>query len=74
MKKACLTFSDDYSKKSLDAMVPESQEEMKGVEVKISSDTSRIEIDAQDTITLRAALNSYLRWLNVSKEITDKYE
>ncbi|MEF8873902.1 MAG: KEOPS complex subunit Pcc1 [Candidatus Thermoplasmatota archaeon] len=74
MKRAYIPLSETYSKKALEALRPEAEEGMNGVEVDISLDTSEIEIDAEDSGDLRAALNSYLRWLNISKEITDEYE
>ncbi len=74
MKKAYLAFSENYSKNALKALEPEAKEGMNGVQVEISLENSEIEVSSEDTSDLRAALNSYLRWLNISKEITDGYE
>ncbi|MFP4608090.1 MAG: KEOPS complex subunit Pcc1 [Candidatus Natronoplasma sp.] len=74
MKKARLALPKNYSKNTLKALIPEADEGMKGVEIDISFDPYEIRIDAEDSGALRAALNSYLRWLHISKEITAEYE
>ncbi len=72
-KRADLALSNLHSKKALEALIPEAEEGMKGVEVDISFDPPKIAIDAEDTSALRAALNSYLRWFKISEEITTEY-
>jgi KEOPS complex subunit Pcc1 len=49
---------------------PETQREIPRSVVKISEDDSfvHIEIAAQDTSSLRAALNSYLRWMKITED------
>jgi KEOPS complex subunit Pcc1 len=39
------------------------------VSVKINDSTLKIVIDAQDTASFRASLNSYLRWIKLSNEV-----
>jgi KEOPS complex subunit Pcc1 len=39
------------------------------VRVKINDSTLKIVIDAQDTVSFRASLNSYLRWIKLSNEV-----
>ncbi len=73
MKKATLAFSDLETPEALEALKPEAEEGMKRVKIDISVDSSEIQIEAEDSRALRAALNSYLRWLDISDEITTKY-
>ncbi len=58
---------------ALDAVRPEAEEGMNRVSIKVCSDEPRIEIQAQDSHALRAALNSYLRWLDVTSNIAETY-
>jgi KEOPS complex subunit Pcc1 len=45
------------------------------VSIDIHDNTLKIVINADDTASFRASLNSYLRWIKLSKEIIDlKYE
>jgi len=74
MRKATLAFSELDSKEALQALKPEAEEGMKRVEIDISTDPAQIDIEAEDTRALRAALNSYLRWLDVSNKITTEYK
>jgi KEOPS complex subunit Pcc1 len=39
--------------------------------LKRDGDIINLEIEAEDTVALRAALNSYLRWLKVIYEISE---
>lgn len=73
MKNATLAFSEIDSIDALEALRPEADEGMKRVEIDISTDPARIDIEAEDTRALRAALNSYLRWLDISNKITTEY-
>ncbi len=73
MRKATLAFSEKDSKEALEALKPEAEEGMKRVEIDISTDPAKIDIIAKDTRALRAALNSYLRWLDISNKITTEY-
>ncbi len=73
MKKANLVLSKEHSGKILKSLEPEAEEGMKRVLTDISFDPPEIEIKAEDSGSLRAAMNSYLRWLKISEEITEKY-
>ncbi len=73
MRNATLAFSEIDSIETLEALRPEAEEGMKRVEIDISTDPARIDIEAEDTRALRAALNSYLRWLDISNKITTEY-
>lgn len=72
-EEADLVLSNSHSKEALEALIPEAEEGMKGVKVDISFDPQMIKIEAENTSALRAALNSYLRWLKISEEITTEY-
>ncbi len=52
------------------AIMPEAERSIPRTTVSISRDKTgmSIRIDAQDTVSLRAALNSYLRWVHVALE------
>ncbi|MFB0560481.1 MAG: KEOPS complex subunit Pcc1 [Candidatus Lokiarchaeia archaeon] len=39
--------------------------------LKRDGDTISLEIEAEDTVALRAALNSYLRWLKIIYDINE---
>ncbi len=73
MKRCTLALSEEYSKKTLKPLVPEAEEGMNRVDINIDLNSAQIEIEAEDTGALRAALNSYLRWLDISEKITKKY-
>ncbi len=73
MKSAYIRLRDDeMTAASLESLVPEAEEGMRRVDVKIDFESHSIKIEAEDTRALRAALNSYLRWLEVSNEIWNK--
>jgi tRNA threonylcarbamoyladenosine modification (KEOPS) complex Pcc1 subunit len=67
-----------YSQKQLDAVVsalePEVQRQI-GVRSKttVSKDALMLilTVEAEDTVALRAALNSYLRWINAEINVID---
>ncbi len=70
MKSAFISLPDDeMTDASLKSLVPEAEEGMRRVDVKIDFESHGIRIEAEDTRALRAALNSYLRWLEISNEI-----
>lgn len=73
MKKATLSFTDLDSSEALEALKPEAEEGMNRVEIDITLNPPKIHIEAEDSRALRAALNSYLRWLDISDEITTKF-
>ncbi len=70
MKNAYIQLpEDERSTASMESLLPEAQEGMRRVDVKLDFESHEIKIEAEDTVALRAALNSYLRWLEVSNEI-----
>ncbi|MFW6304761.1 MAG: KEOPS complex subunit Pcc1 [Candidatus Saliniplasma sp.] len=70
MKSAYIRLPEsERTKASMESLVPEAQEGMRRVNVKLDFDSDEIQIEAEDTRALRAAVNSYLRWLEVSNEI-----
>ncbi len=74
MKRATITLNDiKNAEKALRSLVPEADEGMKRVEIDISLNPPKIDIKAEDTRALRASMNSYLRWLNISEEISKKF-
>ena len=74
MRKCTLALSEEKSNEALEALVPEAEEGMNRVDIEVSLDSNTIDIEAEDTGSLRAALNSYLRWLDISEKITTKYK
>jgi len=50
--------------KALEPEVKKSLTERSVVELKKENESLILEIEARDTVSLRAALNSYLRWIN----------
>jgi tRNA threonylcarbamoyladenosine modification (KEOPS) complex Pcc1 subunit len=74
MRSACFVFDFDTKKeaevvaRSLD---PEIKHKIPKTDVKVSllNKTFTIEIQAKDTSSLRAACNSYLRWINTALNV-----
>lgn len=74
MKKAVLSFKGSKNiDKTLESLTPEIEDSMKRTKIDISLAPPQITIDSEDTSALRAALNSYLRWIDISKKITEGY-
>ncbi|MFP4051069.1 MAG: KEOPS complex subunit Pcc1 [Thermoplasmata archaeon] len=74
MKRATITLKNiENAEKALRPLVPEADEGMRRVEIDISLNPPKIVIEAEDTRALRASMNSYLRWLNISEEISKKF-
>ncbi|MFW6196164.1 MAG: KEOPS complex subunit Pcc1 [Thermoplasmatota archaeon] len=74
MKRATITLKNiENAEKALRPLVPEADEGMRRVEINISLNPPKIIIEAEDTRALRASMNSYLRWLNISEEISKKF-
>lgn len=70
MRYATISLDDtEGNRDSLRPLVPEAEEGMRRVEVDLSLESQEIHLGAQDTRALRAALNSYLRWLEVTERI-----
>jgi KEOPS complex subunit Pcc1 len=51
--------------------IRESPSERTSTEIECESNILKISITAQDTTSLRASLNSYLRWVMLSNEILE---
>ena len=78
MKKASFTFNfetESHAKIILDSIYPEVKHKIPKTDINISADGKKLFliIVAKDTSSLRAAVNSYLRWMitaiNVQKII-----
>ncbi len=57
----------------LRSLHPEVKEGMNRVTVEILYDLPGIKIEAKDSRALRAAVNSYLRWIDISDQIRCKF-
>ncbi len=57
----------------LRSLHPEVEEGMNRVDVEILTDLPGIKIEAKDSRALRAAVNSYLRWIDISDQIRCKF-
>ena len=74
MKKACFVFSFDSSAeakiiaKSLDPEIKNKIPKTK-VDVRLLDKQFFLNIEAKDTSSLRAASNSYLRWINTALNV-----
>ena len=71
MKKACFVFGFDTSKEAsivANSINPEIKNKIPKtkVDTKLSGKTFSITIEAKDLSSLRAAINSYLRWINTA--------
>lgn len=75
MKKAKITLQkeDNISEVVAKSLLPEMDRNIPRTKVNLREDENSItiEIQAKDTSALRAALNSYLRWIKVT---VDTYE
>ena len=71
MPKATLRLETPHAKTVMRSLSPEVGREIPRTRVKIESDNESVvlEIEATDVPALRAALNSYLRWMKISEEI-----
>ena len=71
MKKVCFVFDFDTAKEAsivANSINPEIKNEIPKtkIETKLSGKTFSITIEAKDLSSLRAAINSYLRWINTA--------
>jgi len=74
MKKACFVFSFDTAKEAsiiAEALDPEIKNKIPKtkVNVRLLDKQFFLNIEAKDTSSLRAASNSYLRWINTALNI-----
>ncbi|MDD1768691.1 MAG: hypothetical protein LUQ55_01755 [Methanomassiliicoccales archaeon] len=72
MHKATLKLLSPQSDVVLGAISPEVGREIPRTRVKISSESDQLvlDIEASDLAALRAALNSYLRWIKVAEDVS----
>jgi KEOPS complex subunit Pcc1 len=75
---AVFRFRSDHAKKIYDALQPELPDEVNPRSTTRCAlegmDTLVLTVDAQDTASLRAALNMYLRLVNVADEVVSLVE
>ena len=75
MRKAVFTFElgPEKNEAVLEALRPESSREIPRASASVRLDGGRLhlEISAEDSASLRAAVNSYLRWVNVAAVAAD---
>ena len=74
MKKACFIFkldSTEEAKVIASSLDPEIKNKIPKTKVKVSLEkkTFYLEIKAKDISSLRAACNSYLRWINTALNV-----
>jgi len=71
--EAVFRFRSDHAKKIFDALQPEMPDEVNPRSTTrcelLGADTLVLVIEAQDTASMRAALNMYLRLVNVADEV-----
>lgn len=72
MHRAMLRYSTPIARLIHEAIMPETGREIPKTEVeaRFESDELVLKIQAADISALRAALNSYLRWIKLAEEIT----
>lgn len=66
-------LSQEFLPSLLRALIPEIKKVSNRAKVKIDIDQSMIilNVEAQDTIALRASLNTYLRWISSAIEVLE---
>lgn len=74
MKRATFTFifdSNDEARVIVESLKPEIKHKIPKTKAKISlsNKTLNLEIEAKDVSSLRAACNSYLRWINTALDV-----
>jgi len=74
MKKACFIFKFDTAEEAkiiAESLDPEIKHKIPktNVEVSLSDKKFSLEIEANDVSSLRAACNSYLRWINTALNV-----
>ena len=74
MQKAVLEFHHPRAEVIERTLKPESAESMSKMSVNISKDGDwlKLDIESQDINGLRAAINSYLRWIDMTVKITER--
>lgn len=71
--RALVTIRGDAASVVRRALAPEAGRDVPRARVRISGtgETAEVLVDAEDTSSLRAALNSYLRWAQVAVDATE---
>lgn len=74
MKKACFIFNFDTKKEAeiiAEALNPEIKNKIPKTNVEVTLEDKKfiLKIQARDTSSLRAACNSYLRWINTALSV-----
>lgn len=74
MQKAVLEFQHPRADVIERALRPESEDTISKMSIRISKEGDRVtlDIESQDINGLRAAINSYLRWIDMTIRITDR--
>jgi len=72
MPRATLRLATPHAPAVMGALCPEMGREIPRTRVKLAQEDGDIvlDVEANDLGALRAALNSYLRWIEVSEEIS----
>ncbi len=73
MPRATLRLATPHAPAVMGALFPEVGREIPRSRVKLTRDGEDIvlDVEASDLGALRAALNSYLRWIEISEEISN---
>ena len=71
MPSAVLTFSGDDAATVYGAISPEAGREIPRTKVSVNMDGGRmvLRLQASDLSALRAAINSYLRWVKIAEDM-----
>lgn len=74
--RAELSFKTDRPDIIMGALAPELSEKIPRTKISVESleGAVMVKIEADDQNALRAALNSYIRWMNVAAETTKEAE
>jgi KEOPS complex subunit Pcc1 len=72
MPRAILRLATPHHEAVWGALFPEAGREIPRTRVKLSSTAEGVilDVDASDLGALRAALNSYLRWIGITEEVS----
>ncbi len=71
MPRAIIEYTTNDAESVYKALKIEAEREIPRtrINVRVEEKTVKIEIDATDSHALRAAINSYMRWLSLGEEI-----
>jgi len=73
MFRATLTVSSPFASNVADAIGPEAGREIPRTRAEVchSGDHMTLTLDADDISALRAALNSYIRWMSIAEKMSE---